>query len=107
MDYIETNTPGARARTRVRERVRESRAAIAAALPPGSPISLAPASAGWSALLRCPATRSDEDLALAALDRGVLTQPGYFFDLDGTWLVLSALAPPGDLARGVAELTLV
>jgi aspartate/methionine/tyrosine aminotransferase len=98
---------GARARARVLARVRASRAAIAAALAPDDAISLAPARAGWSALLRFPATRSDEALALAALDRGVLTQPGYFFDLDGAWLVLSLLSAPADLARGIAELRLV
>ena len=44
--------------------------------------SLLPIEGGWSAILRVPATRSDEDWALALLaEDGVLVQPGYFFDL--------------------------
>ncbi len=64
-----------------------------------------PVEAGWSALLELPATRSDEEAALALLDAGVLVQPGWLYELDrpGTF-VLSLLPPPGDFADAVARL---
>src|SRR5262249_36105128 len=37
--------------------------------------------AGWNVVLRVPATRSDEDLAVGLLERhGVLVHPGHFYD---------------------------
>ncbi len=55
-------------------------------------LSLLPPEGGWSALLQCPATRSDEERALRALDAGVLVHPGHFFDFEsGCYLVVSLL----------------
>jgi alanine-synthesizing transaminase len=101
---------GDEVRARILARVRSNRATLAARV--GSPalaatgVSLLPAAAGWSAILRFPAVVSDEELALAALDRGVLVHPGYFFDLDdgGTFLVVSLLPTPDDFARGLDAL---
>jgi alanine-synthesizing transaminase len=63
------------------------------ALPPESGCTLLPTEGGWSAILRVPASRSDEAWASSlATEAGVLVQPGYFFDLrGGTFLVLSLL----------------
>jgi aspartate/methionine/tyrosine aminotransferase len=92
---------GAAIRARILARVRDSRARIAARVA-GTAVTLLHAEGGWSAILRCPAVRTDEELALALLrEHGVLVHPGYFFDLDGTHLVVSLLTPPGDLARGL------
>lgn len=58
---------------------------------------------GWYAILRVPATRSDEDLALELLERhGVYVHPGHFYDLqqDG-YLVVSLITPEKDFARGI------
>jgi hypothetical protein len=58
---------------------------------------------GWYAVLRAPATRSDEDLAIALLhQRNVLVQPGYFYDFhaDG-YLVISLITPEAEFAEGV------
>jgi aspartate/methionine/tyrosine aminotransferase len=81
--------------------VRRNRAALAARLPPS--VTLLPAEGGWSAVLRFPATRSDEELALELLrDHGVLVQPGYFFDFPrGTYIVVSLLVPPACLDAGI------
>ena len=58
-------------------------------------LSLLNVEGGWSALIQCPATRSDEDRALLALDGGVLVHPGHFFDFDsGCYLVVSLLCEP-------------
>jgi alanine-synthesizing transaminase len=97
---------GAGIRQAIAGRVRANHAALAAALGTGSPCTLLPAEAGWSAILRVPATASDEEWALRLLEEdGVLVQPGYFFDLTlGATLVLSLLPPPGIFAEGVRRL---
>jgi alanine-synthesizing transaminase len=59
------------------------------------------AEGGWTAVLRLPAVREDAAVALDLLDRGVLVQPGYFYDFEGTYLVVSLLTPPETLAEGL------
>jgi len=60
-----------------------------------------PADAGWSAVVRVPATRPDEALALDLLDRdAVVVHPGYFFDFRHEALVVSLLPPTAQFARG-------
>jgi alanine-synthesizing transaminase len=59
--------------------------------------------AGWYAVLRIPATRSDEDFALFLLEsEGVYTHPGHFYDFsaDG-FLVVSLITPEDDFAAGI------
>ena len=58
---------------------------------------------GWTAILRVPRT---DDFATAALDRGVLVQPGEFYGLPSGRAVLSLLTPPDIWARGLALLPL-
>jgi aspartate/methionine/tyrosine aminotransferase len=59
-------------------------------------LTLLPAEGGWSALIQCPATRSDEERALDALESSVLVHPGHFFDFEsGCYLVVSLLCEPG------------
>ena len=61
---------------------------------------------GWYAVLRVPAVRSDEELAIRLLEeRGVLVHPGHFYDFAGEgYLVISLLAPRAELAEGVRAL---
>jgi aspartate/methionine/tyrosine aminotransferase len=58
---------------------------------------------GWYAVLRVPATRSDEDLAVELLTRrGVYLHPGHFFDFPAEgYVVLSLLTPEHDFAEGI------
>jgi alanine-synthesizing transaminase len=59
---------------------------------------------GWYAVLRVPATGSDENLALALLDeKGVYVHPGHFYDFssDG-YLIGSLICSEGDLSKAVA-----
>src|SRR5262249_54033249 len=88
---------GAGIRAAIAARVADNRAVLAAALPAGSPCSILPAEAGWSAIVRLPATRTDEAWAAALVEQaGVLVHPGYLFDFGiGTYAVVS-LPPPGD-----------
>ena len=84
---------GAEVRAAIAARVAENRTRLLVALPPESGCTLLPTEGGWSAILRVPASRSDEAWAASlATEAGVLVQPGYFFDLrGGTFLVLSLL----------------
>ena len=58
---------------------------------------------GWYAILRVPATRSDEDLAIEILRQAsVLVHPGHFYDFprDG-YLVLSLITQPDQFREGI------
>jgi alanine-synthesizing transaminase len=58
---------------------------------------------GWYAVLRVPATRSDEDLAIDLLaTKGVYVHPGHFYDFpsDG-YLVVSLIAPEKEFRKGM------
>jgi alanine-synthesizing transaminase len=71
-----------------------------------SAATLLPVEGGWYAVLHLPATQSDEDWALALVERGVLVQPGYFFDFEGgPYVVLSLLTPRKTFAEGIRILT--
>ena len=61
---------------------------------------------GWCAILRVPATGSDEDLALELLEqKGVYIHPGHFYDFqqDG-YLVLSLITPEKDFLVGIEQI---
>ena len=71
-----------------------------------SPCSVLRVEGGWSAVLRVPATRPEEALAIGLLEQdGVLVHPGYFFDFPReAYLVLSLLPDPAVFAEGVSRL---
>jgi hypothetical protein len=61
---------------------------------------------GWYVILRVPATRSDEDLAIELIEReGVLVESGHFFDFpnDG-YLILSLMTPETTFTEGVKRI---
>jgi aspartate/methionine/tyrosine aminotransferase len=61
---------------------------------------------GWCAVLRVPATRSDEDLAIELLTtHGVSVHPGHFYEFasDG-YLVVSLITPERTFAEGTSRL---
>ena len=91
-------TSGPRSRRVSPATARHWRRALAAA----SGCNVLPAEAGWSAIVRVPATRTDEAWATALVTQaGVLVHPGYFFDLrGGTFLVVSLLPAPGAVRGG-------
>lgn len=61
---------------------------------------------GWYAVLRVPATRSGEDLALELLTtKNVYVHPGHFYDFPGDgYLVVSLIPPELEFAEGVRRL---
>jgi alanine-synthesizing transaminase len=72
----------------------------------GSMASLLPPEGGWSAVLRIPATVSEEDRVCGLLERrGVLVHPGYFFDFESeAYVVVSLLTPEAAFDRGLSLL---
>jgi alanine-synthesizing transaminase len=85
-------------------RVVGNRRALEQAIGRRSPASLLHADGGWSAVLRVPATQSEEDRVCALVERyGVVVHPGYFFDFPSeAFLVLSLLPEPAIFAKAAA-----
>jgi alanine-synthesizing transaminase len=115
--YLSVSTPvqtaapsliaaGARIRERILERIHvnlETLAALATAHPA---VHVLPVDGGWSAVVRVPSTRSEEDLVLELLERDdVLAHPGFFFDFaHEAFLVVSLLPEPAGFAEGARRL---
>ena len=112
--YLSVSTPvqvaapgllekGMRVRERILERVRGNYATLRRALSASSGATALPADGGWSAVIRVPATRSEESLVLELLERDrVVVHPGYFFDFPHeAFLVVSLLPEPRVFARGL------
>lgn len=66
---------------------------------------LLPGDGGWSAVIRVPATRSEETLVLELLEENhVLVHPGYFFDFErGTFIIVSLLPEPSEFREGMTS----
>jgi len=60
---------------------------------------------GWYATLRVPVTQPDEELAIQLIEKGVVVQPGHFFDFprDG-YLVVSLMTEEREFREGVGRL---
>ncbi len=87
----------------LRERTRHNLCELDAQLAKAKMTTRLELDAGWYAVLRTPATCSDEDVAIALLEQeGVLIHPGHFFDFPGAgYLVASLIAPEEDFAEGM------
>ncbi len=61
--------------------------------------------AGWYAVLRTSAYRTDEELAISLIEReGVLVHPGHFFDFPGAgYLVVSLITPEAEFREGIGR----
>jgi alanine-synthesizing transaminase len=91
-------------RDQIRDRVRHNHRALGDAAAAGDAgVSVLAADAGWSAVLRVPATDGEEALALDLLTHdGVIVHPGFFFDFPHeAFLVVSLLPEPDLFERGV------
>jgi len=91
-----------RIRDAIRARTRANLATLRAANMPSAQV--LPVEGGWSAVIRVPRVMPDEELALALLDRGVVVQPGYFFDFPEGYLVVSLLPREETFAEGVTRI---
>jgi alanine-synthesizing transaminase len=61
---------------------------------------------GWYAVLRIPVMQSDEDLAIALIEKhGVYVHPGHFYDFPGDgYLVVSLITPEAEFKEGLGKL---
>ena len=60
---------------------------------------------GWYAVIRVPAMRSDEELALELLEEGVYLHPGHFYDFPGDgYLVVSLITREREFTEGIEKL---
>jgi alanine-synthesizing transaminase len=96
-------TQGAVVRAQILGRVRANDAALRAIVSGAGGATVLPADGGWSAVIRVPATRSEEALVTELLERdAVVVHPGYFFDFSHeAFLVVSLLPEPDDYATGI------
>lgn len=97
---------GVAVRAAIQARVEANLRAFERALASAPSCTLLPVEAGWTAVLRVPAIRPEEELVLELLERdGVLVMPGYFYDFHAeAYLVVSLLPDPEVFAAGVARL---
>lgn len=115
--FLSVNTPvqvglteimrhGVGVREGIARRIRENYKTLKSVISHQSPCTLLQTEGGWSAILRVPNTRTDEEWALFLLrECGVLVQPGYFFDFHGSaYLVVSLLAEPESFRGGVKRM---
>ena len=73
-------------------RLRGNRERLTTATDRRPELSILAASGGWAACLRLPARRTEEEWALALLDRGVIVHPGHFYDFSfGPVIVVSLI----------------
>ena len=87
----------------IRERMRTNLAVLDAHLQ-GTEIQRLALQGGWTAVLRVPRTVEGREFVVAALDRGVLVQPGNFYGLGDARAVVSLLTPPDIWAAGLSLL---
>jgi aspartate/methionine/tyrosine aminotransferase len=115
--YLSVSTPvqvaapalieaGAAVRRQIVERVQANDRALRAAASAYPAVDVLHAEAGWSAVLRVPSTRSEEDLVVDLLEQDrVLVHPGFFFDFPHeAFVVVSLLPEPAVFADGVGRL---
>ena len=97
---------GAAIRTQIHQRVRGNLATlrdIARSFPACEVLRV---EGGWSAVIRVPATRTEDQLTLGLLDaEGIVVHPGYFFDFTReAFLVMSLLPQTETLREGALRL---
>jgi alanine-synthesizing transaminase len=111
--YLSVSTPvqvaapallerGAVIREQIQARIATNLECLRRAVASDPAIELLNADGGWSAVLRVPATRPEEDFVIDLLDaHDTLTHPGFFFDFPHeAFLVLSLLPDPAVFAEG-------
>jgi hypothetical protein len=89
----------------IRERTRKNRSSLRTAVR-DSAVQLLECEGGWSAVLRLPRTRTEEEWVLQFLEHdGVIVHPGFFFDFEEeAYVVVSLLPPEGEFSTGIERL---
>lgn len=94
---------GASSRHAIQARVRANLAALRAVAARYPACEVLRVEGGWTAVIRVPAVRGEEQIVIDLLDRaGVLVHPGYFFDFEReAYVVVSLLVPEDTFAPAV------
>ena len=109
--YLSVSTPvqaaapaliaaGAPVRAQIQERIRSNFNALRQAASADPSVEVLNADGGWSAVIRVPARRSEEEMVLELLEaRDTLVHPGFFFDFAHEAFLVVSLLPPADEFR--------
>ncbi len=97
---------GGAIRAQIHHRVRENLTALRGMARSFAACDVLNVEGGWSAVIRVPATRSEDQLVVDLLEtEGILVHPGYFFDFPSeAFLVVSLLPETGTLLDAVPRL---
>ena len=92
--------------TQLMARVRKNLAELDSQLKASQRCSRLAVEGGWYAVLRIPATQTDEDLAIELLEKhSVYVHPGHFYDFPGDgYLVVSLITPEAEFKEGLSKL---
>lgn len=115
--YLSVSTPvqvaapalieaGGIVRAQILERIRSNERTLRCAAATHPAIDVLHLQAGWSAVLRVPSTRSEEQVVIDLIDRDeLLVHPGFFFDFPHeAFIVISLLPEPDMFGEGVRRL---
>jgi alanine-synthesizing transaminase len=115
--YLSVSTPaqmalaalieaGAGIREQIRTRIQRNYRVLTQAAAAYPSVEVLRADAGWSAVVRVPSRRSEEEIVLELLERDrILVHPGFFFDFPHeAFLVLSLLPPEPEFADALSRL---
>jgi aspartate/methionine/tyrosine aminotransferase len=109
--YLSVSTPvqvaapvlieqGALVRSQIQERIRANYTTLRVAATAYPAVEVLHADGGWSAVLRVPAGRPEEEIVLGLLEeRDTLVHPGFFFDFPHEAFLVFSLLPPVDRFR--------
>jgi hypothetical protein len=94
---------GASVRSAIHQRIRHNLTVLRAAVRRFPACEVLVVEGGWSAVIRVPSVRSEDDLVLDLLEREhIVVHPGYFFDFPSeAYLVVSLLPEPRQFAPAV------
>ncbi|MBI3307505.1 MAG: pyridoxal phosphate-dependent aminotransferase [Candidatus Omnitrophica bacterium] len=108
--YLSVSTPSQNAleawfewhpaiQSEILERIFENRQFLAKHFP------ILEAEGGWYAMLQIPGAQSDEEITLKLLqEEDVFVHPGYFYETEGNYLILSLITAPEIFQEGVSRL---
>jgi aspartate/methionine/tyrosine aminotransferase len=115
--YLSVSTPvqiaapaliarGAEVRRAIQQRLEHNLRVLREAVTPVPSVELLPVDGGWSAVVRVPARRPEEEIVLGLLDtHDTLVHPGFFFDFaHEAFLVISLLPEPSQFEAGVTRM---
>ena len=94
-------THGAAVRQAIRDRVRSNLACLRSLVSRFPACEVLRTEGGWSAVVRVPAIRAEEQLVVDLLSRDrILVHPGYFFDFPHEAYIIVSLLVPADIFAG-------